>query len=109
MSATANGYRRGNAPYVMPLHRVCQLIEKGELFTVEFHPVFNSCGEFRGKIIGRLGLHIMDGGAVAVQLLGGSTSMLLGLSLANYNSLWRVWRGGTPYLNQRKQTKWRVR
>lgn len=109
MSATANVYQRGNAPFVMPLHRVCQLIEKGQTFTVEFHPVFNASGTFRGKIIGRLGLHIMDGGDVAIQLLDGSTTIMTGLTLANYGSLWRVWQNGTPYLAQRKRTKWRVR
>jgi len=107
MSAAAR-YPQGNSPFVMHLDRVCQLIEKGQTFTVEFHPVFNACGEFRGKIIGRLGLHIMDGGDVALQLMDG-TSIMVGLTLANYGSLWRCWQNGTPYGNQRKSTAWRVR
>jgi len=108
MSATAKYPARHGGPFVMHLDRVCQFIEKGQTFLVEFHPVFNSSGEFRGKIIGRLGLHIMDGGDVALQLMDGSTIMV-GCTLANYGSLWRCWQNGTPYGNQRKNTAWRVR
>lgn len=108
MSANAKFPPRGNMPFVMHLDRVVQLIEKGQTFTVEFHPVFNASGQFRGKIIGRLGLHIMDGGDVAIQLMDG-TSIMVGLTLANYGSLWRCWQCGTPYENQRKRTVWRVR
>lgn len=37
------------------------------------------------------------------------TSIMVGLTLANYGSLWRCWQCGTPYENQRKRTAWRVR
>lgn len=100
--------RGKNAPFIMHLERVCELIERGQTFTVEFHPIFNASGRFRGKVIGRLGLHIMDGGGIALQLMDGTTVMV-GLTLANYGSLWRCWQNGTPGDELRRKAEWRVR
>lgn len=105
---SAQDRRPKGGPFVMHLNRVCQLIDKGQTFTVEFHPVFNSAGDLRGKIMGGMGLHIMDGGDVALQLMDG-TSIMVGLTLANYEKVWRCWQNGMPCDGQRRGKIWRQR
>lgn len=94
-------------PFIMHLERVCRLIEMGQTFTVEFHPILTGAGDLRGKVIKRLGLHIMDGGDVAIQLLDAQTSIMVGLTLANYKKTWRCWQNGIPSDPQRGATEWR--
>lgn len=102
---SGQGRRPRGGPFVMHLDRVCQLIDKGQTFVVEFHPVFNNAGDLRGKIMGGMGLHIMDGGDVALQLMDG-TSIMVGLTLANYEKVWRCWQKGRPDDRQRRETEW---
>lgn len=111
MNTSLRGSRRGgdDGPFVMHLERLCDLISRGATFTVEFHPVSDLPQTLRGKIVKRLGLHILDGGDVAIQLLDASTSIMVGLSLANYKKLWRVWQNGTPSDAQRRGTPWKGR
>lgn len=112
MNSSLRGSRAGDGregPFVMHLERLCQLIAMGQTFTVEFHPVSDLPLSLRGKVVKRLGLHILDGGDVAIQLLDDSTSIMVGLSLANYKALWRVWQAGTPSDALRRGTPWRGR
>ena len=108
-SSRMNPGRGKDLPFVMHLERLCQLIEMGQTFTIEFHPAGDLPGGLRGKIVKKLGLHIMDGGEVAIQMLDASTSIMVGLSLANYKGLWRAWQNGVPCDAQRRGTPWRGR
>lgn len=94
-------------PFLMHLERLCRLISMGQTFTVEFHPALTGTGELRGKVIRHLGLHIMDGGDVAIQLLDAETTIMVGLNLANYKRAWRVWQNGVPSDAQCRATEWR--
>lgn len=109
MNTSLRGSRNGgkNGPFLMHLERLCRLISMGQTFTVEFHPVLTGTGELRGKVIRHLGLHIMDGGDAAIQLIDKSATIMVGLTLANYKRAWRVWQNGVPTDEQRRGTEWR--
>lgn len=109
MNTSLRGSRNGgkDGPFLMHLERLCRLISMGQTFTVEFHPVLTGTGELRGKVIRHLGLHIMDGGDVAIQLIDKSATIMVGLTLANYKRAWRVWQNGVPTDEQRRATEWR--
>lgn len=94
-------------PYVLHLERVCQLIERGNPLTVEFNP----CSDLpvvSAGILRRIGAHILDGGEVQLISLNGTSTLLVGLTLANYGQLWRCW-AGEPNEQRRRAARWRAR
>lgn len=105
MSFKAQEKYNGSA-YILHLERVCQLIASGHLVTVEFNPNSDLPPEIAGRIMTRAGIHILDGGEIAIVNPNSDTSMFLNLSLANYKKLWRCWCG-FPSDSHRRAMKWR--
>ena len=107
-----NGGNRGRGgsgrPYILHLERLCQLIERGQRFVVELHPCADLLPEYQGGLLKRVGLAILAGGDVAVDLMDGQSRLFLGLTLANYKTRWRVWIGGVPADAMRRTTPWRT-
>lgn len=107
MSSSTRGPQSGRGlPFVMHLERVCQLIEMGQTFVVEFNP--NSDIAHGGMLIVRgVRLLIHEGGDITMESMDGLQKIDLGMSLANYKWLWRCWQNGEPQDVQRKATRWR--
>lgn len=108
MSSSARGPQTpAGGPFVMHLEKVCRLIEMGQTFTVELHPHSDLPAQLRGRLVRRVGIHILDGGQVTLQTMDGQESIFLGLSLANYKRIWRCWQNGVPTDQARGATAWR--
>ena len=105
MSNSARGPQRADGPRIMYLDNVCRLLAEGQRFTIEFHPYSDLYGSMEGRMLKSMGLHILDGGQVAIIPPNGGASIFMGASLANYGSLWRCWQG-TPTDAQRRGTPW---
>ena len=95
-------------PYILHLERLCQLIEMGQVFNVELHPHADMAPEFQGGLLKHVGLVILAGGDVAVEMMDGQSRLFLGLTLANYKRRWRVWTNGTPNITLRHNVAWRT-
>ena len=106
MNTSARGPRRGGqGAFMMRLERVCKFIEKGAEVTVEFHPC-SDIVPMLGDTMEHVRLRIHEGGDVSVHGRNDVAFTLLGLTLANYNRLWRCWQNGKPTLPQRRGTRW---
>lgn len=105
-NSTRGPQSRRDLPFVMHLERVCQLIDMGQTFIVEFNP--NSDVAHGGMLIVRgVRLRIRDGGDITMESVDGSQKIDLGMSLANYKLLWRCWQNGEPQDVLRIATWWR--
>ena len=107
MSSSARGPQCGRGlPFVMHLERVCQLIDMGQTFIVEFNP--NSEAASAGATMVRgVRLLIHEGGDITMESEDGSQRIDLGMTLANYRWFWRCWQNGEPQDVQCKATRWR--
>ena len=107
MSNSTRGPQRADSgPRVMYLDQLCRLLADGQRFTIELHPYSDLYGDMGSRVARNTGLHILDGGQVAMLPGSSGVSVFMGATLANYGSLWRCWQG-TPGEAQRKGTPWK--
>ena len=93
-------------PYVFHLEQVCRLIENGAVFVaIEFNPHGKALRN-GNNMIHKASLRIKDGGEMSIELIDGTIVPLLGVRLADYRRLWRVW-SGLPTDRERMAMKWR--
>ena len=92
--------------YVPDLERVCAGIERGHRFCIEPRPGTDLARSIGVELVRNVYLHILDGGDVIMRDLSGQKSFMLGMTLGNYNRLWRCWIG-PPTPAKMLRARWR--